>query len=101
MSDTDKKRPSDDKGSWLPTPKKVGEFILDVIQLKRTVENQKKQNDELRDEIKRLQRQLDDQAGQLKSISLFIQTAVFEQAERSGERAAMLMIERLRHEPKK
>lgn len=96
MSSESKGGASPDKSSWLPGPKKWGEFVLSTIQIQRTVESLKKDNEKLTDEIRRLQRQVDEQAGQLKSIQSFIQSAVYENAARSGERAALLLIEHLR-----
>ncbi len=77
----------------MPTPKKVGEFILSVLQIQRSVDTLKKQNETLVDEIRRLQRQVDEQAGQMKAIQSFIQTSVYEHAARSGERAALTLIQ--------
>jgi chaperonin cofactor prefoldin len=97
MTEGGKGKEAKDKSSWMPSPKKVGEFILDVLQLKRSVESLKKQNEDLRDEVRRLQRQVDEQAGQMKTIQSFIQTSVFEQAARSGERAAIAALLQLRN----
>jgi FtsZ-binding cell division protein ZapB len=87
--------PPDKKGSWLPSPKKMGEFILATIQIQRSVETLKKENEKLTNEIKRLQRQVDEQAGQLKTIQTFIQSSVYENAARSGERAALQLFEQM------
>lgn len=95
MPDAEKPPKPEAKGGWMPSPKKVGEFILGVVQLQRSVDSLKKQNEQLTEEIRRLQRQVDEQAGQLKSIQSFIQTAVYDHAARSGERAALAFIEKL------
>jgi hypothetical protein len=81
--------------SWLPSPKKWGEFVLSAIQIQRTVESLKADNAKLTDEVRRLQRQIDEQAGQLKTIQTFIQSSVYENAARSGERAALVLIEQM------
>jgi chaperonin cofactor prefoldin len=96
MSSDQKPERSTEKSSWLPAPKKWGEFILSAIQIQRTVESLKKENEKLTDELKRLQRQVDEQAGQMKAIQSFIQTSVYENAARSGERAAFILIEQMR-----
>jgi chaperonin cofactor prefoldin len=96
MASDPKPERTSEKSSWLPPPKKWGEFILNTIQIQRTVDSLKKENDKLTDELKRLQRQVDEQAGQLKAIQAFIQTSVYENAARSGERAAFILIEQMR-----
>jgi chaperonin cofactor prefoldin len=85
------KRPSD----WFSVSKKAGEYLLGVMQLKRSVETLTKQNEKQQEQIARLQRQVDEQAGQLKALQGFIQTAVYEQAARSGERAAYALFQEL------
>ncbi len=79
--------------TWLPSAKKFGEFVLAVFQIQRSVETLQKDNKHLQEEIMRLQRQVDEQAGQLKIMQSFIQTAVLEQAARSAERAAMAVMQ--------
>lgn len=82
-------------GSWQPTLKKVGEFALGILQLQRSVERLKDENGALRREVQALQRQVDEQAGQLKAIQSFVQTAVYEHAARSGERAALTLVQQM------
>jgi hypothetical protein len=94
MADPSDKNKGVEKG-WLPSPKKVGEFVLAVFDFKRTVESMKKQNEQLHEDVKRLQRQVDDQAGQLKTIQQFVQTAIYEHAAMSGERAALSLVQQL------
>ena len=80
---------------WLPSPKKIGEFVLAVFEVKRSVETLKKQNEQLQSDVYRLQRQVDEQAGQLKTLQQFIQTAVYDHAARSGEQAAFSLVQQL------
>jgi hypothetical protein len=60
-----------------------------------SIETLKTQNTLLQQDLLRLQRQVDDQAGQLKIISQLMDTTLKERAERSGERAALRLIQTL------
>ncbi len=79
--------------TWLPSAKKFGEFVLADFQMQRSLETLKSQSKQLQDEVSRLQRQVDEQAGQLKSIQSFVQTAVYEHVDRRAERAAMAVMQ--------
>ena len=72
----------------MPSWGKIGEFVLSVVQIQRSVETLEKQNARLRDEIERLQRQVDEQGGQLRVLLAFVQTSLREQVETSAEKAA-------------
>jgi chaperonin cofactor prefoldin len=80
---------------WLPSTKKIGAFVLAVFDLKRSVDTLKKQNEQLQSDVYRLQRQVDEQAGQLKTLQQFIQTSVYDHAARSGEQAAFSLVQQL------
>ena len=54
---------------WLPTAKKFGDFVLSVLNIQRSVDALKKQNTQLQDEVRQLQRQVDQQAGQIQRHS--------------------------------
>lgn len=94
MTDSEGKAPRSQKpGDRFSLSKKAGEYLLGVMQLKRSVETLTKQSEKQQEQISRLQRQIDEQAGQLKALQSFIQTAVYEQAALSGERAAYAMLQ--------
>jgi len=59
------------------------------------VETLKEKNKKLEEQVSRLQRQADDQAGQLKVLMTFIQTSLHERVETHAERAAIRVFERL------
>lgn len=87
--------------TWLPSAKKFGEFVLAVFQIKRSLATMKKDNKHVPDEVLRLQRRVDENAGQLKTMRSFTQITVLDQAARSGERAAMSVMQQfLRLGPK-
>ncbi|MGH7935393.1 MAG: hypothetical protein ACREF8_00090, partial [Chthoniobacterales bacterium] len=61
--------PGQSKTEWqLPSWKKIGEFVANVMRLERSVETLKEENRKLQDQVSRLQREADDQAGQLKVL---------------------------------
>lgn len=51
------------RGSRFPSPKSLGKFVLDVLQLQRTVERQRLDNEKLKAQIDQLPRQVDAHAG--------------------------------------
>jgi hypothetical protein len=77
------------------TWKKISEFVADVVHLKRSVATLTEQNKRMDDEIARLQRQVDEQGGQLKVLIEFVQTSLRNEIETRAERAAISIIERL------
>lgn len=84
------------KISWrLPSWKKIAEFVSNVGQLERSVETLKEQSKKLEEQVARLQRQADDQAGQLKVLMSFVQTSLRDQVETRAEKAAIRVFERL------
>ena len=83
------------RGPWFPSPKSLGKFVLDVLQLQRTVEKQRLENEKLKAQINQLQRQVDEQGGQLAVIREFMASAINETAARSGERAALQVLRAL------
>jgi hypothetical protein len=83
------------RGSWFPSPKSLGKFFLDVLQLQRTVEKLRIQNEKQQNLINQLQRQVDDHNGQIAVIREFMTSAIHETAARSGERAAMQVMRAL------
>jgi hypothetical protein len=99
MSETPSEPPAneaaEERGWELPSWKRIGEFLANVLRLERSIETLKTQNTLLQQDLLRLQRQVDDQAGQLKIISQLMDTTLKERAERSGERAALRLIQTL------
>ncbi len=69
--------------SW----RRVGEFIRNILRLERSVEALKKENTELDKRVRTLQRQVDEQAGQLKVLLDFVNKALDERAEEASIRA--------------
>ncbi len=79
----------------LPSWSKISEFVLNVIQLERSFKSLKAQNEQLTADLAQLQRQVDEQGGQLKVLLGFVQTSLREQMETSAEKAAARFFERL------
>ena len=79
----------------LPSWRKISEFVLSVISLERSVSNLTTRNARLEEEIARIQRQTDEQSGQLKVLIGFVQTSLRDQVETSAERALTRMLQRL------
>lgn len=77
----------------LPSWKKIAEFLSNVGQLERSVETLKEQNTKLEEQVSRLQRQADDQAGQLKVLMTFVQTSLRDQVETRAEKTAIRVFE--------
>jgi predicted RNase H-like nuclease (RuvC/YqgF family) len=77
--------------SW----RRFGEFIRNVLRLERSVEALKKENGELDQRIKALQRQFDEQTGQLKVLADFVNKALDERVESQAEEAAIRAFERM------
>jgi hypothetical protein len=75
-------------GVGLPSWKSVIEFLTAMADLRRTVDGLKDSNKSLREDVARLQRQVDEQAGQLKVLLGFVQNSLDEQIERRASRAA-------------
>jgi hypothetical protein len=62
---------------------------------KRSVATLTEQNRRLAEEMARLQRQIDEQGGQLKVLVEFVQTSLRNDIETRAERAAISLIDRL------
>jgi len=72
----------------LPSWKSVIEFLTAIADLRRTVDGLKDSNKSLREDVTRLQRQVDEQSGQLKVLLGFVQNSLDEQIDRRASRAA-------------
>lgn len=79
----------------LPSWQKIGEFVAHVFQLERSVETLTEQNKRLQSEVSQLQRQVDEQAGQLKAIMHLIDTTIRERAVMQAEQAAVRVVGQL------
>jgi hypothetical protein len=97
--------PSDESGHAPPSPKQpkrhfpswdqIGDFVLSTIQLKRSVDALKDENRKLDERIAAMQRQLDEQTGQLRILSEFVNKAMEERVEARAEEAAVRAFERM------
>jgi hypothetical protein len=65
------------------------------MRLERSVETLREDNQKLQEQVSRLQRQVDDQAGQLKVLVSFVHTSLRDQVDTRAERAAIGVFERL------
>ncbi len=77
--------------SW----RRFGEFIRNILRLERSVEALKKENAELDRRFAALQRQFDEQTGQLTVLLEFVNKALDERVESRAEEAAIRAFERM------
>lgn len=75
-------------GVGFPSWKSVIEFLPTMADLRRAVDGLKESNKSLREDVTRSQRQVDEQAGQLKVPLGFVQNSLDEQIDRRASRAA-------------
>lgn len=93
-SEDSEKPSSPERDEWkFPSWKRVGEFVANVLQLERSVASLKDENRQLREELTKLQRQLDEQGGRLEILTDFVRTAVHEQVDARAEKAAIRAVE--------
>jgi hypothetical protein len=78
-----------------PTWRRNGDFVANVLQLERSVDTLKEENKRLREELRAIQRQVNEQEGRLKVLMTFMQTALHEQVDSRAERAAVRAVERM------
>ena len=83
------------KGLTLPSLRKLGKFLANVLTLERSVDALKDRAKSLEPEVQRLQRQVDEQAGELKVLVTFVNSSLRDQIEGRAERAAIRVFERL------
>lgn len=86
---------SKSKGLSLPSLRKIGEFLGNVLTLERSVDALKDRTKSLEAEVQRLQRQVDEPAGELKVLITFVHSSLRDQIEGRAERAAIRVLERL------
>jgi hypothetical protein len=95
--DQEASRPSaQESDEWkFPSWRRIGDFVANILQLERSVDTLKEENKQLREELKAIQRQVNEQEGQLKVLLTFVQTALHEQVDSRAERAAVRAVERM------
>jgi predicted RNase H-like nuclease (RuvC/YqgF family) len=88
---------SQPKGPRFPLPSwnKLGEFLVNIMQLGRSVEVLKEQNKQLNTQVLALQRQVDEQSGELKALVSFVHTSLRDQIDARAERALIKVLERM------
>ena len=88
---------SQPKGPRFPLPSwnKLGEFLVNIMQLERSVEALKEQNKPLNSQVLSLQRQVDEQSGELKVLVSFVHTSLRDQIDARAERALVKVLERM------
>jgi chaperonin cofactor prefoldin len=79
----------------IPSWRRIGEFVRNVLRLERSVEALKKENGELNQRVGALQRQVDGHAGQLKVLVDFVNKALDERIESRAEEASIRAFERM------
>ena len=79
----------------LPSLRRIGEFVRNILRLERSVETLKKENTELDERVSTLQRQVDEQAGQLKVLIDFVNKALDERIDSRAEQASIRAFERM------
>jgi len=87
--------PPKPSGRYLPSWVQISEFVLSTLQLKHSVDALKKENRELDRRIAALQRQFDEQTGELRILSEFVNKALEERVEARAEEAALRAFERM------
>ena len=85
-----------DGGPWsLPSWRRVADFFLTVVQLERSYEALKTENQSLKSRIAALEADVADHTGQLRILSAFLQSAVREATNANMEQAVARQIEKL------
>ncbi|HEX9905232.1 MAG TPA: hypothetical protein VGA77_09735 [Propylenella sp.] len=79
----------------LPSWRRIGEFVRNILRLERSMEALSVENRELDQRVGALQRQVDEQAGQLKVMLDFINKALDDRVEARAEDAAIRAFERM------
>jgi chaperonin cofactor prefoldin len=64
------------KGLSLPSLRKIGEFLANVLTLERSVDALKDRTQSLETEVQRFQRQVDEQAGELRVLVTFVHASL-------------------------
>jgi chaperonin cofactor prefoldin len=83
------------KSLSLPSLRKIGEFLANVLTPERSVDALKDRTQNLETGVRRLQRQVDEQPGELKVLVTFVHSSLRDQIEGRAERGAVRVLERL------
>lgn len=78
-----------------PSLRRLGEFFARLLQLETTVGSLKEENRQIRKDLNSIQRQLDEQGGQLKVLAEFVRMATSAHVEATATKAAIDTIDRL------
>ncbi len=70
-------------------------ILVNIMQLERSVEVLKEQNKQLNTQVLALQRQVDEQSGELKVLVSFVHTSLRDQIDARAERALIKVLERM------
>jgi predicted transcriptional regulator len=73
--------------------KRIGEFVADVLRLERNVVTLTARLERLQEHNARMQRQLDEQTGQLKQLSQFLHDTLNERIDARAERTTLHLIQ--------
>jgi FtsZ-binding cell division protein ZapB len=96
-SDTPEQDPSGEPShseNWrVPSWKRIGDFVANVLQLERSIESLKEDNRRLRSEVNSLQALVQRQQGQLETLLTFVETALQDRMKSHAERAAIRAVE--------
>jgi predicted RNase H-like nuclease (RuvC/YqgF family) len=80
--------------NWrVPSWKRIGEFVANMLQLERSIESLKEDNKRLRGEVNSLQALVQRQQGQLETLLTFVETALQDRMKSHAERAAIRAVE--------
>ncbi len=86
--------PESEGDEWkFPSWRRVGEFVANILQLERCVASLREENKRLREELRALQRQVDEQGGKLEVLSDFVRNAVHDKVDSRAEKAAIRAVE--------
>lgn len=80
--------------AYLPSIGRVLDFVRNILQLERSVEQLKKDNQDLEERMQRLQRQVDEQTGQLNVLVDFVTRSLDDRVAARAQDAALRAIGR-------
>lgn len=83
------------KGKFPFSIRKIGEFLANTLRLERDVTNLKEKVKKLEVQVSAMQRQADEQSGQMKQLGAFVHSALNERIDARAEQAAMHLFKRL------
>jgi hypothetical protein len=74
---------------------RIGEFLKNVLRIERSVEGLRNENKFLRERLETMQRQLDQQTGQLLVLSEFVTKALDDRVAAKADEAAVRAVDRI------